>query len=265
MPVSLRIVRCEQIGANNSLRINNHEYRTVNNPVSKNPMSETPTPSPARLRQFDLIAFDWDGTLFDSTSIITRCIQAAVRDVGGTVPTDVQASYVIGMALMPALAHAAPDVPKEKYPELGARYRHHYMAHQNDISLFGGVLTMLSELRGRQHLLAVATGKSRQGLNEALHAVELKGVFDASRTADETAGKPHPRMLQELMRELGVPPERTLMIGDTTHDLQMAINAGCPGVGVSYGAHEPDAFDALKPRFVAHSVRALHDWLLAHG
>ena len=216
-------------------------------------------------RQFDLIAFDWDGTLFDSTAIITRCIQMAVRDVGGTVPSDKDASYVIGMALMQALAHAAPDVPKDKYPELGARYRHHYIAHQNDISLFDGVLPLLAELKARHHLLTVATGKSRHGLDEALQAVELKGVFDGSRTADETAGKPHPLMLRELMAEFGVGPERALMIGDTTHDLQMALNAGCACVGVSYGAHEPAAFDALQPRFVAHSVRELHDWLVAHG
>jgi len=215
-----------------------------------------------RPRQFDLIAFDWDGTLFDSTAIITRCIQLAVRDVGGTVPSDEQAAYVIGMALMQALAHAAPDVPPEKYPELGARYRHHYLAHQNDISLFGGVLPLLADLKARHHWLVVATGKSRRGLDEALHAAELKGVFDGSRTADETAGKPHPLMLQELMREFGVDPERTLMIGDTTHDLQMALNAGCASVGVSYGAHEPQAFHALQPRHVAHSVRDLHDWLL---
>jgi phosphoglycolate phosphatase len=218
-----------------------------------------------KARQFDLIAFDWDGTLFDSTAIITRCIQMAVRDVGGTVPSDKDASYVIGMALMQALAHAAPDVPRDKYPELGARYRHHYIAHQNDISLFDGVLPLLAELKTRHHLLAVATGKSRHGLDEALQAVELKGVFDGSRTADETAGKPHPLMLQELMAEFGVGPDRTLMIGDTTHDLQMALNAGCPSLGVSYGAHEPAAFDALQPRFVAHSVRELHDWLVAHG
>ncbi len=224
-----------------------------------------PKVSPLHSRQFDLIAFDWDGTLFDSTAIITRCIQEAVRDVGGTVPGDEQASYVIGMALMQALAHAAPDVPKDKYPELGARYRHHYTAHQNDISLFDGVLGMLADLKTRQHLLTVATGKSRHGLDEALHAVELKGVFNGSRTADETTGKPHPRMLHELMAEFGVAPERTLMIGDTTHDLQMALNAGCASVGVSYGAHEPAAFDALKPRFVAHSVRELHDWLVTNG
>jgi phosphoglycolate phosphatase len=218
-----------------------------------------------RPRQFDLIAFDWDGTLFDSTAIITRSIQLAVRDVGGTVPSDKDASYVIGMALMQALAHAAPDVPPEKYPELGERYRVHYMAHQNDLSLFTGVLELLAELKQRHHWLAVATGKSRRGLDEVLHTVQLKGVFDGSRTADETAGKPHPRMLQELMREFGVEPERTLMIGDTTHDLQMALNAGCASVGVSYGAHEPEAFHVLQPRHVAHSVRELHDWLLLNA
>lgn len=219
----------------------------------------------SRLRQFDLIAFDWDGTLFDSTTIITRCIQAAVRDVGGTVPSDKDASFVIGMALTQALAHAAPDVPAERYPELGARYRHHYMAHQDDIVLFEGVLPMLADLKERHHWLAVATGKSRRGLDDALQIAELRGVFNGSRTADETAGKPHPRMLHELMGEFGVQPERTLMIGDTTHDLQMALNAGCASVGVSYGAHEPDAFHALRPRAVAHSVRELHDWLLANG
>jgi phosphoglycolate phosphatase len=111
----------------------------------------------------------------------------------------------------------------------------------------------------------VATGKSRHGLNEALRDVDLRDVFDGSRTADETAGKPSPLMLHELMREFGVEPERTLMIGDTTHDLQMALNAGCASVGVSYGAHEPEAFHVLKPRHVAHSVQDLHDWLLQHA
>ena len=216
-------------------------------------------------RRFDLIAFDWDGTLFDSTAIITRCIQAAVVDVGGKKPTDQAASYVIGMGLMQALAHAAPDVSPDKYPELGARYRFHYMAKQNDISLFEGILPLLHALRERQHLLTVATGKSRRGLDEALLAVELQGLFDGSRTADETAGKPHPRMLHELMSEFDVSPERTLMIGDTTHDLQMALNAGCASVGVSYGAHEPDAFHALNPLTVAHTGAELHDWLLKNG
>ena len=218
-------------------------------------------PSP-RSRRFDLIAFDWDGTLYDSTAIIVRCIQAAVRDVGGATPSDAAAAYVIGLGLNQALAHAAPDVPPEKYPELGARYRYHYVQMQESVSLFAGVLPLLADLRARGHVLTVATGKSRRGLNEALASADLRGVFDGSRTADETAGKPHPLMLQELMAEFDVPPERLLMVGDTTHDLQMALNAGCASVGVSYGAHEPEAFQALNPLHVAHSVRDLHDWLL---
>jgi len=217
--------------------------------------------SSLRPRRFDLIAFDWDGTLFDSTQIIIRCIQQAVADVGGTVPGDREAAYVIGMGLMQALAHAAPDVPQEKYPQLGERYRFHYTAHQNDLSLFDGVLTMLDELKARHHWLAVATGKSRRGLDEVLQSSQLHRVFDGSRTADETAGKPDPRMLHELMREFGTDPQRTLMIGDTTHDLQMAVNAGCPSVAVSYGAHEPGEFESLSPLFVAHSVGDLHRWL----
>ena len=212
-------------------------------------------------RKFDLIAFDWDGTLFDSTAIITRSIQAAVVDVGGAKPSDQDASYVIGMGLMQALAHAAPDVTQDKYPMLGERYKFHYAQSMDDITLFNGVLELLAGLKQRNHLLAVATGKSRRGLDDALQAVELKGLFHASRTADQTAGKPDPLMLHELMEELNVPPERTLMIGDTTHDLLMAQNAGCASIGVSYGAHEPASFILYNPLYIAHSVAELDTWM----
>jgi phosphoglycolate phosphatase len=218
-------------------------------------------------RRFDHLAFDWDGTLFDSTGIIVRCIQAAVRDVGGTVPSDTAAAYVIGLGLMQALAHAAPDVPPAKYPLLGERYRHHYQQHQDDINLFAGVIAMLQDLRARGFLLSVATGKSRRGLDDALRrsvdGVVLHTLFDASRTADETRGKPDPLMLHELMADLDVPVGRTLMIGDTTHDLQLARNAGCASVGVSYGAHAHAEFDKFAPQFIAHSVIELHQWLIA--
>jgi phosphoglycolate phosphatase len=213
-------------------------------------------------RRFDLIVFDWDGTLYDSTRLIAHCIQAAVVDVGGAKPDERDAAWVIGLGLAEALARAAPDVPREKYAELGARYRYHYLQHQDDVVLFDGVLPMLDSLKANGHLLAVATGKSRRGLDEALAGAALQGRFDGSRTADETHGKPHPRMLLELMEELDVPADRTLMIGDTTHDLQLAINAGCASVGVSYGAHAPAHFDALNPLFVAHSVDGLATWLL---
>jgi phosphoglycolate phosphatase len=223
------------------------------------------TRTPARPRRFDLIAFDWDGTLFDSTALIVRCIQDACRDVGVAVPSDERAAYVIGLGLHDALAHAAPGLAPERYPELGARYRHHYIARQHDLTLFPGTLEMLHALKARQHWITVATGKGRRGLDDALAAAQLKGVFDATRTADETASKPDPRMLLELMRQFGVDPQRTLMIGDTTHDLQLAGNAGAACVGVSYGAHDHVAFESFEPLFIAHSTRELHDWLDQHA
>ena len=219
----------------------------------------------ARPRRFDLVVFDWDGTLFDSTSLIVRCLQAACRDCGVTVPSDETAAYIIGLGLEEAMRHAVPGLAPERYPELGRRYRHHYFARQHELVLFDGVLPMLHALRERNHWVAVATGKSRRGLDEALEHAQLKGVFDATRTADETASKPHPRMLQELMREFGCEPGRTLMIGDTTHDLQLAANAGTASVGVSYGAHDHGAFADFRPLFVAHSARELHDWLADHA
>jgi phosphoglycolate phosphatase len=216
-------------------------------------------------RRFDLIVFDWDGTLFDSTALIVRCIQDACRDVGAAVPSDSDAAYVIGLGLHDALRHAAPDLPPERYAELGLRYRHHYLARQDELSMFPGTLEMLQALKERHHWLAVATGKGRRGLDDALSHTRLKGLFDASRTADETASKPDPRMLNELMREFGAEPERTLMIGDTTHDLQLARNAGTPRVAVSYGAHDHAAFADFDPLAIAHSTRELHDWLLRHA
>ena len=216
-------------------------------------------------RQFDLIVFDWDGTLFDSTALIARCIQAACADLGTRVPSDRDASYVIGMGLIEALAHAAPELPPERYRELADRYRHHYFGAQHEIVFFDGTLEMLKSLKDRKHLLAVATGKSRRGLDDVLHTSALKGLFDATRTADETASKPDPRMLLELMDELQIDPHRTLMIGDTTHDLQLAANAGVARIGVSYGAHDHNAFGEFSPLHVAHSVADLNAWLERHG
>jgi phosphoglycolate phosphatase len=218
-----------------------------------------------RPRQFDLIVFDWDGTLYDSTALIVRCIQSACADLQLPIPSHKDSSYVIGLGLHDALAHVAPTLPKERVPELGLRYRHHYFQRQHELSLFEGSLGLLAELKSRHHWLAVATGKTRSGLNEALEHVALRGVFDATRTADETASKPHPLMLQELIAELGVSPERTLMIGDTTHDLQLAVNAGTHSVAVSYGAHEPATFANYPTRYVAHSVAQLQQWLMEHA
>jgi phosphoglycolate phosphatase len=218
-----------------------------------------------RSQRFDLLAFDWDGTLFDSTALIVRCIQNACSDVGAPAPSDADAAYVIGLGLADALRHVAPGLTPDQYPALGNRYRHHYFASQHELSLFPGTVDMLRALKARRHWLAVATGKGRRGLDEALAHAELQGVFDGSRTADETASKPDPMMLMQLMEQFGVAAERTLMIGDTTHDLQLAKNAGAPSVAVSFGAHDHEAFEAFGPLFIAHSTRELHDWLMAHA
>ena len=221
--------------------------------------------SSLRPRRYDLIVFDWDGTLFDSTALIVRAIQAACRDLGAPVPSDEAAAHVIGLGLQDALQHAVPDLPVDLYPELGRRYRQHYFASHDQVTLFAGVPELLTGLRERNHWLAVATGKNRHGLNEALRISALGGLFDATRTADETRSKPHPQMLQELMREFGTDPERTLMIGDTTHDLQLAANAGTDAVAVAYGAHPPEQLGDLRPLTIAHSVPELQDWLARHG
>ena len=218
-----------------------------------------------RPQRFDLLVFDWDGTLFDSTALIVRSIQDACRDLGVDVPGAAQAAFVIGLGLQDALQAAAPGLAPSRYPEMAQRYRHHYFARQHEVLLFEGVPQMLRALKQRHRWLAVATGKSRRGLDEALTSVQLHGLFDGTRTADETQSKPHPQMLLELMREFGCEPERTLMVGDTTHDLQLAANAGVPSVAVSYGAHEPDAFLDFEPLHVAHSVPELQSWLLDHA
>jgi len=212
-------------------------------------------------KQFDLIVFDWDGTLMDSTATIVKCIQAAAKDLGLPIPDSKSASYVIGLSLQDAMQAAMPGLDSKYYPRIVERYRYHYLTKDKGLALFDGVREMLAELSQQGYFLAVATGKSRVGLNRALDAANLLSVFDATRCADETFSKPHPAMLQELTRELGQDMQRTVMIGDTTHDLQMAINAGASGIAVHYGAHPSHELQALNPLFSANSVPELHAWL----
>ncbi len=212
-------------------------------------------------KQFDLIVFDWDGTLMDSTSTIVQCIQASAKDLGLPVPDNDAAAYVIGLGLQEAMEAVLPGVDPQYYPRMVERYRYHYLESDKELGLFDGAYEMLRELSDDGYFLAVATGKSRVGLNRALNSVELLSLFDATRCADETFSKPHPAMLQELTRELGQDMKRTLMIGDTTHDLQMALNAGAASVAVQYGAHPQHVLQALNPLFSASSVVQLHAWL----
>lgn len=215
--------------------------------------------------RYDLIVFDWDGTLMDSTASIVAAIQAACVDLGLPVPPVERARYVIGMGLSDALRTAIPELEMGDYPRVVERYRHHYFQRDADLVLFDGVEALLSRLADQGRLLAVATGKSRQGLNRALQASGLAARFAATRTADETFSKPHPAMLLELMDELDAEPARTLMVGDTTHDLLMAANAATDAVGVSFGAHPIDDLLSARPRAVVHSIAELDAWLSTNG
>lgn len=216
-------------------------------------------------KQFDLIVFDWDGTLMDSTPAIVASMQAAARDLGLPVPDDESANYVIGLGLQEAMQTVLPDLDPRFYPRMVERYRYHYLSQDENITLFDGARDMLQALSADGYFLAVATGKSRVGLNRALNAVGMMSLFDATRCADETFSKPHPAMLQELTRELGQDMKRTVMIGDTTHDLLMASNAGASAIGVHYGAHPALELAAHSPLFGANSIAELRDWLHEHA
>jgi phosphoglycolate phosphatase len=212
-------------------------------------------------RRFDLLVFDWDGTLFDSTGVIARALQAACRDLGLPRPSDDEARHVIGLELSHALRRLVPGLPGERLPALAARYRQRYQAMDHDICLFAGVPELIENLRASGFQLAVATGKNRRGLARAFASSGLGPRFTASRCADECFSKPHPQMLEELMAECAAPTERTLMIGDTTHDVQMATNAGVDALAVAYGAHPRADLILSEPLACVDDVGELSLWL----
>jgi phosphoglycolate phosphatase len=218
-----------------------------------------------RKRRYDLIVFDWDGTLADSTTIIARSIREALRDMGEAVPDEDAARYVIGLGLADALRTVAPSLPVTRHSELVAHYRKRYLAAEQDIPMFEGAVELLSELERAGYFLGVATGKSRIGLDRVLTKNGLATRFHATRCADEGLPKPHPDMLLHVMDRLGVEPDATLMIGDTTHDLLLAKNAGVAAVAVSYGAHARESLATFAPIATVHSMAELAQWLRDNG
>lgn len=220
-------------------------------------------------RQFDLLVFDWDGTLFDSISLIARCIQQACADIGVQVPDIETAKSVIGLELTKAMQHVLDGLQPEQYQQMVERYRHHYFAAQHKVVLYPGTQNFLQKYQDKGYMLAIATGKGKRGLDEALKSVGIGALFDATRTAEETTSKPDPLMLTELMTVLDTPPERTLMIGDTTHDIQMAVNAGVPSVAISHGAHQTADLSVYTPEqgmlAIVHSIGELDRWLMRNG
>jgi phosphoglycolate phosphatase len=212
-------------------------------------------------RRFELLVFDWDGTLMDSTAVIVASLQAACADLGLPVPTDESARHIIGLGLHDALAYVLPNISPAEYPRVAERYGHHFRLRDPATPLFEGAEETLRELTAAGHRIAIATGKSRRGLDRALATTGLATLFHATRCGDESASKPDPAMLVDLMRMLGTEPAATLMIGDTTHDLQMAINAGVPAVAAAYGAHPRKHLAALEPLACIDQPQELWQWL----
>jgi phosphoglycolate phosphatase len=216
-------------------------------------------------RRFRLLVFDWDGTVVDSTAPIVRAVQAAYRDLGLAPPEEQAARYIIGLKLDTAFSHLSPKLSEKAIDELLNRYRYHYWQSDADIPLFEGISALLEKLDHEDYFLGVATGKSRKGLDRMLRQNGLMQRFHVTRCADESFSKPHPEMLLYLMDRLGMTPEQTLMIGDTTHDIEMAKNAQVRALAVSYGAHDKDNLRKSGPLAIVDSVAALDTWLTMHG
>ena len=216
-------------------------------------------------KRYDLIVFDWDGTVMDSTAVIANSIQSACRDLDLTVPSDEVARHVIGLGLDQALRYAVPSAGAERHADLVARYRFHFFSQENAMPLFDGAAQLIQDLHKDGDYLAVATGKSRNGLDRALKSSNMAQHFHSTRTADQTVSKPDPTMLREILEELDVAAPRALMVGDTTHDLQMAINAGVAALGMTHGAHPPEQLQELNPLAMLDDFSALREWLSVHG
>jgi len=216
-------------------------------------------------RRYDLLIFDWDGTLMDSAGTIVACIQQASADLGWDVPSREAASHIIGLGLKEAVQTLFPGKSEADLPAMVERYRYHYLSQDHEIELFEGARELILDLHEGGYLLAVATGKARRGLDRAFGHSGLEPFFHASRTADETFSKPHPAMIEELLEELEVEPPRALMIGDTTHDLEMARNAGVDSLAAGYGAHPQDKLAEHGPVALCGSFAELADWLRANA
>ncbi|GAB2911289.1 HAD-IA family hydrolase [Paralcaligenes sp. KSB-10] len=214
------------------------------------------------MKRYAAVVFDWDGTVMDSTHSIVAAMQAACIDLGLPVPASADASWVIGLSLESALYRAVPTLTHEQMPLFLQRYRVHFLTRDPDIKLFDGILGLFSSLRERQVRLAVATGKSRVGLDRALNSMNLREQFAATRCADESSSKPHPGMLLEIMDELDLKPEQLIMVGDTIHDIQMASNAGVDSMAVTYGAHDKQTLVAAEPTVLVPGVREMQAWLM---
>jgi phosphoglycolate phosphatase len=215
-----------------------------------------------------LLIFDWDGTLIDSTVKITRCMQAAISENCLPQRSDEQVRNIIGLALSEAINHLFDGVDDTITQRVKEAYSNHFIkADEVPCSLYPGVMVSLQSLKADGHTLAVATGKSRRGLDRVLGNLGLSDFFDTTRCADESRSKPDPLMLRQILQELDVGSASAVMVGDTEYDLNMARNAGMASVAVSYGAHDVDRLQLCSPIHIIDHFPQLLEWVSAryHG
>jgi phosphoglycolate phosphatase len=212
---------------------------------------------------YQLIIFDWDGTIMDSAQKIANCIQASARDVGLDVPTTEQAKSIIGLGLFEAMRRLFPAADDSQVRRMTEAYKHHFVnVDGTEQKLFDGVTEGLQALEEAGAVLAVATGKSRVGLDRAFSSLDLRHHFITSRCADETRSKPHPQMLHEILDFTAIEPHKAIMVGDTTFDLDMAANANMAGLGAGYGVHSEQMLLASKAIAVQQNFNGVIAWLL---
>ena len=211
---------------------------------------------------YKLLIFDWDGTVIDSAARIVSSMQKASLDLGYGELTDTAVRHIIGLGLPEALVVLIPSIDEQGIQAMRERYGYYFLnADETPVELFDGVAASLARLKKRGYRLAVATGKSRRGLEQAFDETGLRDLFEISRCADETLSKPDPLMLQEILEQTGVKASEALMIGDTSFDLEMAVNAGVDRVACTYGAHPLDRLTPWAPVLFADQFTALESWL----
>lgn len=213
-------------------------------------------------RKFNLLVFDWDGTLMDSEARIVACLRAAIGDLELEARDEEELKNIIGLGLREAVSTLYPGSDDVLLRQLTDRYRYHFLtADPTPSAMFDGAERMLRQLADAGYLMAVATGKGRAGLDKVLEETGVGPIFHATRCADETFSKPHPQMLHEVMDELGTEPGETLMIGDTEYDMLMARNAGTGALAVSYGVHAKERLLACSPLGCIRDIKELEMWL----
>ena len=205
--------------------------------------------------------FDWDGTISDSAAKIIRCMQLAAEDVGLSVLADADIKNIIGLGLPEALKTLYPEISADEINKISESYSMHFVELDRSPSpFFPHVMETLTQLRDKNFVLAVATGKSRRGLDRVLNNLDLSGFFHHSRCADETASKPHPKMLEELLEVSGCAVNEAVMIGDTEWDMRMAQKIGMPKIAVNYGAHSKERLESCLPEMQIERFSQVLDW-----